>query len=60
MAPSRGQVALEPEDVHSREICPGGVEFETSSARGDVGAVLVANSTPPVMPGVSVLIDAAQ
>jgi hypothetical protein len=35
-------------------ICPGGVEFETRSASGGSGAVLVANSTRPVIDGVSV------
>ena len=42
--------------IRSREICPGGVGFETSSAKGDMGAVLVANSTRPVLHGVSVLL----
>ena len=40
--------------VHSREIYPGGVEFETRSASGGRGAVLVANLTRPVIDGVSV------
>ena len=34
----------------------GGVGFETSSARWGRGAVLVANSTRPVIDGVSVLL----
>ena len=42
--------------IHSRKICPGGVGFETSSAKGDMGAVLVSNSTLPVSHGVSVLL----
>jgi hypothetical protein len=37
-------------------ICPGGVEFETSSAKGHMGAVLVANSPRPGLHGVSVLL----
>jgi hypothetical protein len=37
-------------------IRPGGVGFETSSAKGHRGAVLVANSTRPVLHGVSVLL----
>ena len=37
-------------------FCPGGVEFETSPAKGDMGAVLVANLTPPVLHGASVLV----
>jgi hypothetical protein len=41
-------------DARSREICPGGVEFETRSASGGRGAVLVANLTRPVIDGVSV------
>ena len=36
-------------DARSRVICPGGVGFETSSASGGWGAVLVANSTRPGM-----------
>jgi hypothetical protein len=35
-------------------MCSGGVGFETSSAKGHMGAVLVANSTRPVWHGVSV------
>jgi len=35
-------------------ICPGGVGFETRSASGGRGAVLVANLTRPVIDGVSV------
>ena len=31
--------------ARSREMCPGGVGFETRSASGGCGAVLVANST---------------
>jgi hypothetical protein len=38
----------------SRSICPGGVGFETSSAKGHMGAVLVSNPTRPVLHGVSV------
>jgi len=38
----------------SRTPCPGGVGFETSSAKANRGAVLVANSTRPVLLGVSV------
>jgi hypothetical protein len=41
-------------DAGSREICPGGVGFETSSASGGWGAVLVANSTRPGIHGMSV------
>jgi len=44
------------EAVRSRETCPGGAEFETSSAKGYAGAVLVANLTLPVLNGVSVLV----
>src|ERR1039457_4645944 len=36
-------------DARSRVICPGGVGFETSSASGGWGAVLVANATRPGM-----------
>ena len=36
-------------DARSRVICPGGVGFETRSASGGRGAVLVANLTPPGM-----------
>ena len=43
--------ARKPNGIHSREICPGGVGFATSSAKGHTGAVLVANST---LPGVTV------
>jgi hypothetical protein len=43
------------DDARSREICPGGVGFETRSASGGRGAVLVANSALPVLHGVSVL-----
>ena len=42
-------------DVRSREICPGGVGFETRYASGGYGAVLVANLTRSVIDGVSVL-----
>ena len=35
-------------------ICPGGVEFETRSASGGGGAVLVANLTRPGLHGVRV------
>ena len=35
---------------------PSGATFETSSARGDMGAVLVANSTRPSWNGVSILV----
>jgi hypothetical protein len=42
------------DDAHSREICSGGVGFETRSASGGRGAVLVAKLTRPVMHGVSV------
>src|ERR1019366_9928848 len=41
-------------DAHSREICPGGVGFETRSASGGHGAVLVAKLKRPVIDGVSV------
>jgi len=37
-------------------VCPGGVVFETSSAKGHTGAVLVSNATLPVSHGVSVLL----
>ena len=40
--------------VRSREICPGGVGFETRFASGGRGAVLVANLTRPVIDGVIV------
>jgi hypothetical protein len=43
-------------DGRSREICSGGVGFETSSASGGWGAVLVSNSTRPGIHGVSVLV----
>ena len=45
---------VETDDIRSRKICPGGVGFETRSASGGQGAVLVANSTRPVLHGVSV------
>ena len=46
---------MKPRDVvHARAICPGGVGFETSSASGGWGAVLVANAPRPVLHGVSV------
>jgi len=35
--------------ARSRAICPGGVKFETRSAKGHMGAVLVANLTLPVI-----------
>jgi hypothetical protein len=35
-------------------MCPGGAKFETRSASGERGAVLVANLTRPVIDGVSV------
>jgi hypothetical protein len=41
-------------DACSRAVCPGGVGFETRSASGGHGAVLVANLTRPGMHGVSV------
>ena len=41
-------------DGRARKVCPGGVGFDTSSASGGRGAVLVANSTRPVLHGVSV------
>ena len=40
----------------SRETYLGGGRFETSSTKGDMGAVLVANATRPVLHGVSVLL----
>jgi hypothetical protein len=42
------------DDARSRVICPGGVGFETSSAKGHTGAVLVANATRAGLHGVSV------
>ena len=42
--------------TRSRAICPGGAGFETRSASGGRGAVLVANATRPVQHGVSVLV----
>ena len=47
---------LPPVIILSRKSCPGGVGFETSSAKGHTGAGLVANATRPVMHGVSVLL----
>ena len=41
----RGRGVKEWGSVRSRAICPGGVGFETSSAKGGRGAVLVANLT---------------
>jgi len=41
-------------DLRSREICPGGVGFENSSASGGQGAGLFAKLTRPVIHGVSV------
>jgi hypothetical protein len=51
---SRGQKHTSVDNVRSRVICPGGAGFETSSAKGHMGAVLVANATRPVLHGVSV------
>jgi hypothetical protein len=48
--------ARKPDEIRSLEIFPGGVGFETRSASGGRGAVLVANSTRPVLHGVSVLL----
>jgi len=53
---NRGHDERKTRDVRSREICPGGVAFENRSASGGWGAVLVANSTRPVIDGVSVLV----
>jgi hypothetical protein len=47
-------------DVHSSAICPGGVGFETRSASGGRGVVLVANLTRPVIDGVRVLVIGIQ
>lgn len=46
--------ATETAKARSREICPGGVGFETRFASGACGAMLVANLTRPVLHGVSV------
>jgi len=51
---NRGHEQRKIRDTRSREICPGGVGFETRSASGGCGAVLVANLTRPVIDGVSV------
>jgi hypothetical protein len=48
------KIARKPDDILSRVICPGGVGFETSSAKGHMGAGLVANSTRAGWHGVSV------
>jgi len=53
---NRGQDAQQFEAACSRVSCPGGVAFENRSASGGWGAVLVANSTRPVIDGVSVLV----
>jgi hypothetical protein len=51
---NRGHDERNARDVSSREIWPGGVGFETRSASGGRGAVLVANLTRPVIDGVIV------
>jgi hypothetical protein len=51
---NRGHDERKTRDASPREICPGGVGFETRPASGGRGAVLVANSTRPVIDGVSV------
>jgi hypothetical protein len=43
------KIARKPDEIRSRVICPGGVGFETRSASGGWGAVLVANATRPGM-----------
>jgi predicted metalloprotease len=53
---NRGHDERKTYDMRSREICPGGVGFETRSASGGCGAVLVANLTRPGIDGVSVLV----
>ena len=51
---NRGHDERKTRDASPREICPGGVGFETRPASGGRGAVLVANLTRPVIDGVSV------
>jgi hypothetical protein len=48
------KIARKPDEIRSRVICPGGVGFETRSASGGWGAVLVANLTRP---GISILLS---
>ena len=48
------KIARKPNGIRSRKICPGGVGFETRSASGRRGAVLVANLTRLGLHGVSV------
>jgi hypothetical protein len=44
ISPARvaAKIARKPDENRSHVICPGGVEFETRSAKGHMGAVLVA------------------
>jgi hypothetical protein len=57
---NRGRDAQQFEATRSRVSCPGGVGFETSSARGGHGAGLVAKLTRPVLHEVSVRVIGTQ